>query len=105
MKKLFVLSIVFMFLFVSLAYDLDAGISTSGSDTETVKTPKKKDADDPIVYVKEKGKKYHKKNCKVAGAGKTGIKLSEALKRGYEPCSVCKPPEKPKTKKKTTKKK
>ena len=105
MKKLFVLGIVFMFLFVSLAYELDAGVSFSGSDTKTVKTSKKKDADDPIVYVKEKGKKYHKRNCKVAGAGKTGIKLSEALKRGYTACSVCKPPEKTATKKKTTTKK
>ncbi len=43
---------------------------------------------DPIVYVKENGKKYHKRNCKSV-SGKKGIKLSEALKKGYEPCKIC----------------
>ncbi len=43
---------------------------------------------DPIVYVKENGKKFHKRNCKLV-SGKKGIKLSEAKKKGYEPCKVC----------------
>ena len=62
MKKLFVLSIVFMFLFASLGY----GLVPAPGDNPTVKKvvkkeSKKKDPTDPIVYVKEKGKKYHKK--------------------------------------------
>jgi hypothetical protein len=43
------------------------------------------------VYVTEKGKKYHKKNCSVVSEGKKGISLAEAKKQGYEPCAVCKP--------------
>jgi len=106
MKKLLVLGIVFMFLLANLGY----GLAPAPGDNPTVKKElkkesKKKDPTDPIVYVKEKGKKYHKKMCKVAGTGKTGIKLSEALKRGYTACAICKPPIKSDKKKKITTKK
>ena len=62
-------------------------------DTKTAKAKKiVKKSDkviiDPIVYIKENGKKFHKRNCKLV-SGKTGIKLSEAKKKGYEPCKVC----------------
>lgn len=40
------------------------------------------------VYVTEKGKKYHKKNCSLA-TGKTGIDVGEATKQGYTACTVC----------------
>lgn len=43
------------------------------------------------VYVTENGKKYHKKNCTLVNEGKKGIELSEAKKKGLEPCGVCKP--------------
>ncbi len=74
MKKLIIFSIVFMFLFGSLAYALGPG-----SDT------------DPIVFVKAKGKKYHKESCKLIALGKKGIKLSVAVSKGYGPCAKCKP--------------
>ena len=53
------------------------------------------------VYVQENGKKYHMKNCSVAGTGKKGMTAAEAKKAGYTSCKVCKPdeamtPEKPK---------
>ena len=48
-------------------------------------------ASDPTVYVVEKGKKYHVKNCRLK-QGSHAMKLSEAKKKGYEPCKVCKPP-------------
>jgi len=74
MKKLIIFSIVFVFLFGSMAYALGPGDET-----------------DPTVYVKEKGKKYHKKSCKLVAQGKKGISLSEALSKGYAPCAICKP--------------
>lgn len=40
------------------------------------------------VYVTEKGKKYHKKNCSLA-TGKTGIDVAEATKQGYVACAIC----------------
>lgn len=45
---------------------------------------------DPIVYVVEAGKAYHKKNCRLK-QGSKGIKLSEAKKKGFKACKVCKP--------------
>ena len=74
MKKLIIFSIVFVFLFGSMAYALGPGDET-----------------DPTVYVKEKGKKYHKKSCKLVAQGKKGINLSEAVSKGYTPCAKCKP--------------
>jgi competence protein ComEC len=44
-----------------------------------------------MVYCTEKGKSYHKKNCTLKHGSK-GMKLSEAKKKGYKPCKVCKPP-------------
>lgn len=45
------------------------------------------------VYVQETGKKYHTKNCSVAGTGKKGMTIAEAKKAGYTACKVCKPEE------------
>lgn len=45
------------------------------------------------VYVQETGKKYHTKNCSVAGNGKKGMTVAEAKKAGYTACKVCKPEE------------
>jgi hypothetical protein len=40
------------------------------------------------------GKKYHMKNCSVVNTGKKGMELSEAKKKSYMACNVCKPDEK-----------
>jgi hypothetical protein len=42
------------------------------------------------VYITDKGKKYHAKNCPVAKKGKKGIPLQEAKKLGLRPCKMCK---------------
>lgn len=47
---------------------------------------------DPTVYITKTGKKYHTATCSYLGESKTGIKLSEAVERGYTPCSRCNPP-------------
>ena len=86
-----------MFLLVNVA--VYGAYSSPAGDKD-----KDKKKDDPTVYVKEKGKKYHKKNCKIVKEGKIGIKLSEAIEKGYEPCAVCKPPTKPDKKKEDKKK-
>lgn len=48
-----------------------------------------------IVYVTASGKKYHLKACPTLQQSKTvtALTLEEALKRGFEPCTVCNPPE------------
>ncbi len=42
------------------------------------------------VYVTEKGKKYHAKNCDVVKTGKKGMELAAATKAGFGPCGHCK---------------
>lgn len=44
-----------------------------------------------IVYITKTGEKYHKGNCRYLSMSKIEITLENAVKQGYEPCSVCKP--------------
>jgi hypothetical protein len=67
MRNKLILQLSFLFLFVFL--------------TELVNAQ--------TVYVTEKGKKYHKKNCTIVNEGKKGMELKEAQKQGYEPCKSC----------------
>lgn len=50
-------------------------------------------ADDPFVYITKTGGCYHRKNCSHLKKSKIEIKLSEAKRRGFKPCSKCKPPQ------------
>lgn len=47
--------------------------------------------EDPIVYITNTGKCYHKSTCSTLRKSKTAIKKSEAIKKGYRACSKCKP--------------
>lgn len=48
------------------------------------------------VYVTKSGNKYHTASCRFVKSGKTAMKLADAVKGGYTPCGVCKPPVMPK---------
>ncbi len=43
------------------------------------------------VYVTKTGEKYHRSNCKSLAKSKIKINLSDAKKKGYNPCKICKP--------------
>lgn len=45
------------------------------------------------VYVTNTGKKYHSAGCKYLRKSQISISLSDAKAQGYEPCSVCNPPQ------------
>jgi len=45
-----------------------------------------------IVYVTKTGKKYHRLGCHYLSKSCIPISLTEAKRRGYTPCKVCKPP-------------
>ena len=47
---------------------------------------------DTIVYIANSGEKYHTEQCSYLRSGKIAITLGEAVSKGYEPCSRCKPP-------------
>lgn len=53
---------------------------------------KRKNINDPIVYITKSGKKYHRGSCSSLRRSKIPIRLSEAKARGYTPCKRCKPP-------------
>jgi len=42
-----------------------------------------------LVYVSEKGKKYHKENCPTGFKAKRALPISDAVSKGYEPCKMC----------------
>ncbi len=50
--------------------------------------------DDPTVYITRTGAKYHTAGCRYLKKSSIPISLSEAIERGYTPCSVCHPPTK-----------
>ena len=87
MKKSFGLWICFIFAFSTLAVPFLYSDTSPSPDEKKVT----KDSSEIHVYIKEGGKKYHKKNCSLVKTGKTRITLSEALKKGYTPCKICKP--------------
>lgn len=43
------------------------------------------------VYVTGAGEKYHRKDCRYVTDESKRLSLEDAISRGYEPCSVCKP--------------
>jgi DNA/RNA endonuclease G (NUC1) len=47
---------------------------------------------DPIVFVTKTGAKYYTATCSYLRSSKIPISLSDALARGYTPCSRCHPP-------------
>ena len=45
-----------------------------------------------IVYITKTGRKYHRLDCRYLSKSCIPISLTEAKRRGYTPCKVCKPP-------------
>ena len=44
------------------------------------------------VYITKTGQKYHADGCRYLSHSKYDIDLKGAIQKGYEACSVCKPP-------------
>jgi len=59
------------------------------------------------VYITKTGEKYHLGSCRYLKKSKIPVDIEEAVRRGYTPCSVCKPgwPEKKKEEPKEEEKK
>ncbi len=53
--------------------------------------PKESDPREATVYVTRTGKKYHREGCRYLRSSKIPISRKQAIKEGYEPCSVCAP--------------
>ncbi len=46
-----------------------------------------------VVYVTKTGEKYHSEGCRYLKKSKIEKSLEDAIDEGYEPCSVCHPPQ------------
>jgi micrococcal nuclease len=44
------------------------------------------------VYITHSGAKYHRENCSSLRNSRIPVSLAEAVRSGYEPCSLCNPP-------------
>jgi micrococcal nuclease len=44
------------------------------------------------VYVTNSGKSYHREGCGSLKRSKIAVTLADAVRSGYAPCSICKPP-------------
>ena len=53
---------------------------------------KNKNTDEIIVFVTKTGTKYHRSDCSSLSKSKIPLNLTQALARGYTPCTRCKPP-------------
>lgn len=76
----------------SLSFNAKQG-SYIGGDYVAPK-PKPKPDPKPVeqtVYVTKTGKKFHRNGCRSLSKSKISISRSNAIKKGYSPCSVCKP--------------
>jgi hypothetical protein len=60
--------------------------SRAADDSET-------DPEEVTVYVTRTGQKYHREGCRYLSRSMIPMSLQEAQDEGYEPCSVCHPPE------------
>ena len=57
-----------------------------------IKETKQRAPPDITVYITNTGKKYHSSGCRYLSKSRIPISLTAAKKRGYTPCSVCRPP-------------
>jgi methylphosphotriester-DNA--protein-cysteine methyltransferase len=85
MKKLSIPFLVFIFLVSVFSVALIKADNSTPVDEKKVN----KKVLDTHVYIKEGGKKYHRKNCSLVKTGKTQVTLEEALAKGYTPCKIC----------------
>jgi len=68
---------------------------TSSNNTTSSKITSSTPSDNQnvTVYMTKTGSKYHRDGCRYLSKSKITISLKDAKSRGYEPCSVCNPPQ------------
>jgi endonuclease YncB( thermonuclease family) len=67
---------------------------SQGRETITPRVePQKQETPEATVFITKTGKKYHQEGCPHLKGSKVPISLKDARAKGYEPCSVCRPPQ------------
>lgn len=68
----------------------DSSFSSTGSSFGNT-TASASDTNERTVYITDTGSKYHRSGCRYLSRSEHAISLSDALARGYDACSVCRP--------------
>ena len=68
------------------------GVFNAQSAALPLRPQQQEDEAAQTVYVMRTGKKYHRADCRYLRENRIPIKLKDAVKAGYTPCSVCNPP-------------
>jgi len=68
----------------------EQGLGLWGEKGEIQQAPQQQEK--IIVYITKTGTKYHGEGCQFLRKSKIPISLEEWVRKGYTPCSVCKPP-------------
>lgn len=66
------------------------GLACAGSQPQAARASASPKA--TVVYVTKTGAKYHVDGCRYLRQSRIPMKLEDAKKAGYTPCSVCRPP-------------
>lgn len=67
--------------------------TTSTVQEVSPSTSASSDNQSATVYITKTGKKYHREGCRYLARSQIPISLGDAQSQGYEPCSVCDPPQ------------
>jgi hypothetical protein len=87
MKKLLTLSLL-----IILALACSAPASNHAATALSSEAPANVDPQTITVYITRTGEKYHRAGCQHLRRSSIPITLTDAIKRGYAPCKVCRPP-------------
>ena len=88
-----IIGVVFFSPAISIEQERNDNIVILSHNNETFNLNSAKEENkDPYVYITKTGKKYHRETCSYLKKSKIKIRLSEAKRLGYTPCSSCKPP-------------
>jgi len=68
-----------------------AGLPQNTGGTVTAEPPPPPAPAADIVYVTRTGEKYHRAGCRYLSKSRIPMARDEAIRRGYTPCSVCRP--------------
>lgn len=99
MKRISVITIIFLLVFTCFSYAQDCGNCPVKSKCKKAKLK------DQVVCVDKDAKIYHKLDCETLQKELPKMKLTKAKKNNYKACSSCFPPKKSKIKKNTSEKK
>jgi micrococcal nuclease len=78
------------FLFVVLALISAAAVILTA--TRTAYAESASPGEQTTVYVTSTGARYHREDCNSLRRSKIAVTLADAVRAGYEPCSICEPP-------------